>query len=109
MLDEVAAWQARPLARFHPSICFDALRVKMRDERLVRNKAVQIAPGVRADGTKEILGLRLEENEDAKFWLPVMNELRNRGVEDVRIAVVDCLKGFREAISAVFPYITLQI
>ena len=79
---------------------FDALRVKIRDEGLVRNKAVHIAFGVRADGTKEILGLWLEQNEGAKFWLRVMNELRNRGVEDVLLAVVDGLKGFPEAILA---------
>src|SRR4051794_22438602 len=72
------------------------------DEGLVRNKAVHIALGVRADGSKEILGLWLEQNEGAKFWLRVMNELKNRGVEDVLIAVVDGLKGFPEAITAVF-------
>lgn len=75
---------------------------------LVRNKAVHIALGVRADGTKEILGLWLEQNEGAKFWLRVMNELRNRGVEDVLLAVVDGLKGFPEAITAVFPDATVQ-
>ena len=87
---------------------FDALRVKVRDEGLVRNKAVHIALGVRADGTKEILGLWLEQNEGAKFWLRVMNELKNRGVEDVLIAFVDGLKGFPEAITAVFPHATVQ-
>src|SRR5262249_38246261 len=86
----------------------DALRVKVRDEGLVRNKAVHIALGVRADGTKEILGLWLEQNEGAKFWLRVMNELKNHGVEDVLIAVVDGLKGFPEAITAVFPHATVQ-
>ena len=74
----------------------------------MRNKAVHIALGVRADGTKEILGLWLEQNEGAKFWLRVMNELKNRGVEDVLIAVVDGLKGFPEAITAVFPQATVQ-
>jgi putative transposase len=92
VLDEVAAWQARPLEPVYPIVFFDALRVKIRDEGLVRNKAVHIALGVRADGTKEILGLWLEQNEGAKFWLRVMNELKNRGVEDVLIAVVDGLK-----------------
>ena len=77
--------------------------MKIRDEGLVRNKAVHVALGVRPDGTKEILGLWLEQNEGAKFWLRVMNELKNRGVEDVLIAVVDGLKGFPEAIEAVFP------
>ncbi len=98
VLEEVAAWQARPLEPVYPLVFFDALRVKIRDEGLVRNKAVHIALGVRADGTKEILGLWLEQNEGAKFWLRVMNELRNRGVEDVLLAVVDGLKGFPEAI-----------
>jgi putative transposase len=108
VLEEVAAWQARPLEPVYPLIFFDALRVKIRNEGLVRNKAVHLALGVRADGTKEILGLWLEQNEGAKFWLRVMNELKNRGVEDVLIAVVDGLKGFPEAITAVFPQTTVQ-
>jgi putative transposase len=108
VLDEIAAWQARPLEPVYPLVFFDALRVKIRDEGLVRNKAVHVALGVRPDGTKEILGLWLEQNEGAKFWLRVMNELRNRGVEDILIAVVDGLKGFPEAIRAVFPEATIQ-
>ena len=108
VLDEIAAWQARPLEPVYPLVFFDALRVKIRDEGLVRNKAVHIALGVRADGTKEILGLWLEQNEGAKFWLRVMNELRNRGVEDVLLAVVDGLRGFPEAILAVFPEAAVQ-
>jgi putative transposase len=108
VLEEVAAWQARPLETVYPLIFFDALRVKIRDEGLVQNKAVHIALGVRADGSKEILGLWLEQNEGAKFWLRVMNELKNRGVEDVLIAIVDGLKGFPEAITAVFPQTTVQ-
>ena len=108
VLEEVSAWQARPLEAIYPLVFFDALRVKIRDEGLVRNKAIHIALGVRADGTKEILGLWLEQNEGAKFWLRVMNELKNRGVEDVLIAVVDGLKGFPEAIPAVFPQATVQ-
>jgi putative transposase len=108
VLDEIAVWQVRPLEPVYPLVFFDALRVKIRDEGLVRNKAVHIALGVRADGTKEILGLWLEQNEGAKFWLRVMNELRNRGVEDVLIAVVDGLKGFPDAILAVFPEATIQ-
>jgi putative transposase len=103
VLEESAAWQARPLEPVYPLVFFDALRVKIRDEGVVRNKAVHVALGVRADGTKEILGLWLEQNEGAKFWLRVLNELKNRGVEDVLIAVVDGLKGFPEAIQAVFP------
>ena len=108
VLEEVAAWPARPLETVYPLIFCDALRVRIRDEGLVRNKAVHIALGVRPDGSKEILGLWLEQNEGAKFWLRVMNELKNRGVEDVLIAVVDGLKGFPEAISAVFPQATVQ-
>src|SRR6202021_2508224 len=108
VLEEVAAWQARPLEATHPLVFFDALRVKSRDEGLVRNKAGHIALGVRADGTKEILGLWLEQNEGAKFWLRVMNELKARGVEDILIAVVDGLKGFPEAIEAVFPQAAVQ-
>src|SRR5918912_351932 len=108
VLEEVAAWQARPLEPVYPLIFLDALRVKVRDEGLVRSKAVHVALGVRADGTKEILGLWLEQNEGAKFRLRVMNELKNRGVEDVLIAVVDGLKGFPEAIAAVFPDATVQ-
>src|SRR5512143_2099062 len=108
VLEEITAWQARPLEPVYPLVFFDALRVKLRDEGLVRNKAVPIALGVRADGTKEILGLWLEQNEGAKFWLRVLNDLRNRGVEDILIAVVDSLKGFPDAIQAVFPEATVQ-
>ncbi|MHC2107065.1 IS256 family transposase [Methylobacterium sp. CM6246] len=108
VLEEVAAWQARPLEPVYPIVFFDALRIKVRDEGVVRNKAVHIALGVRADGSKEILGLWLEQNEGAKFWLRVMNELRNRGVEDVLLAVVDGLKGFPDAIRAVFPEALVQ-
>src|SRR5215212_3017467 len=104
VLDEIAAWQARPLEPVYPLIFFDALRVKIREEALVRNKAVYVALGVRADGTKEILGLWIEQTEGAKFWLRVMTELKNRGVEDVLIAVVDGLKGFPEAIMGLPPW-----
>jgi putative transposase len=89
-------------------VFFDALRVKIRDEGLVRNKAVYIALGVQADGTKDILGLWIENTKGAKFWLRVMNELKNRGVNDFLIAVIDGLKGFAEAINAVFPQTVVQ-
>src|SRR4249919_1481422 len=108
VLDEIAAWQARPLEPVYPLVFFDALRIKVRDEGLVRNKAIHIALGVRADGAKEVLGLWLEQNEGAKFWLRVMNELKNRGTEDILLAVVDGLKGFPEAITAVFPEAVVQ-
>jgi putative transposase len=108
ILDEVAEWQNRPLETLYPLIFFDAIRVKVRDEGTVRNKAVYVALGVRSDGTKEILGLWIEQSEGAKFWLRVMNELKGRGVEDVLIAIVDGLKGFPEAITAVFPQAQVQ-
>ena len=108
VLEEVAAWQGRPLDAVYPLVFFDALRVKIRDEGLARNKAMHIALGVRADGAKEILGLWIEQNEGAKFWLRVMNGMKNRGVEDILLAVVDGLKGFPEAITAVFPEATVQ-
>ncbi len=100
VLDEVRDWQSRALERMYPIVIFDALRVKIRDadSRLVKNKAVYVALGVTRDGVREVLGLWIAENEGAKFWLSVMNELKNRGVQDVLIAVVDGLKGFPEAI-----------
>jgi putative transposase len=108
ILDEIAEWQNRPLEPLYPLVFFDALRVKIRDEGTVRNKAVYVALGVRADGRKEILGLWIEQTEGAKFWLRVMSELKNRGVEDILIAVVDGLKGFPDAITAVFPQAQVQ-
>ena len=91
------------LEALYPLVFLDALRVKVRDEGTVRNKAVHVALGVRADGAKEVLGLWIEQTEGAKFWLRVMNDLKDRGVQDILIAVADGLKGFPEAISAVFP------
>jgi putative transposase len=110
VLDEVREWQSRALERMYPIVIFDALRVKIRDadSRMVKNKAVYVALGVTRDGLREVLGLWIAENEGAKFWLSVMNELRNRGVQDVLIAVVDGLKGFPEAITAAFPEATVQ-
>jgi putative transposase len=108
VLETVTDWQNRALETSYPLIFFDAMRVKIRDEGLVRNKAVYLALGVQADGTKDILGIWIETTEGAKFWLRVMNELKNRGVEDVLIAVVDGLKGFPEAINAVFPQAIVQ-
>jgi transposase-like protein len=108
VLEEVVQWQNRPLETMYPIVFFDALRVKIRDEGTVKNKAVYLALGVAADGSKEVLGLWIEQNEGARFWLKVMNELRNRGVEDLLIAAVDGLKGFPEAIRAVFPRAQVQ-
>ena len=108
VIDEVAAWQARPLESTYAIVFFDALRVKIRDEGLVRNKAVYLAIGMRSSGHKEVLGLWIEQTEGAKFWLRVMNEIRARGTQDILIAVVDGLKGFPEAITAVFPDTVVQ-
>jgi putative transposase len=108
VLDDVALWQKRPLDAIYPLVFFDAIRVKMRDEGMVKNNAIHIALGVRADGQKEVLGMWIEQNEGAKFWLNVMNELKNRGVEDILLAVVDGLKGFPDAINAAFPDTVVQ-
>lgn len=110
ILDEVKEWRSRALDAVYPVVIFDALRVKIRDKdsRIVKNKAVYLALGITGDGQREVLGLWIAENEGAKFWLSVMNELRNRGVQDILIAVVDGLKGFPEAITAAFPATTVQ-
>ena len=108
VIEEVVEWQNRPLELMYPVVFFDALRVKIRDEGSVKNKAVYLALGMGPDGRRDVLGLWIEQNEGAKFWLKVMNELRNRGVEDILIAVVDGLKGFPEAITTVFPLTSVQ-
>jgi putative transposase len=108
VLDEVAAWQNRPLEPVYAFVFFDALRVKIRDEGSVKNKAVYLAIGYPPSGQKEILGIWIEQTEGAKFWLRVMNDLRNRGVEDILIAIIDGLKGFPDAIEAVFPQTRIQ-
>jgi hypothetical protein len=90
---EVGAWQARPLEPMYPVVFFDALRVKIREDAVVRNKAVYLALGVLPDGTRDILGMWIENTEGAKFWLKVFNDLKTRGVNDILIAVVDGLKG----------------
>ena len=108
VMEEVTEWQNRPLDPMYPLVFFDAIRVKIRDSGVVRNKAVYLALGVKPDGTKDILGLWIEQTEGAKFWLKIMNELKNRGIEDVLIVVTDGLKGFPEAITAVFPQAMIQ-
>ena len=110
VLDEVRERRSRALDAVYPVVIFDALRVKIRDKdsRIVRNKAVYIALGITGDGQREVLGLWIADTEGAKFWLSVMTELRNRGVQDVLIAVVDGLKGFPEAITAAFPEAAVQ-
>ena len=108
VLEEVGEWQNRALDACYAIVFFDAVRVKIRDEGFVRNKAVYIALAVLPDGTREILGLWIEQTEGAKFWLRVMNELKNRGIQDILVAVVDGLKGFPEAINATFPETVVQ-
>lgn len=108
VMDAVKEWQARPLEACYPLIFFDAIRVKIRDAGFVRNKAVSIALGIQPNGTKEVLGIWIEQTEGAKFWIRVMTELKNRGIADILIAVVDGLKGFPDAITAVFPNTVVQ-
>ncbi|WP_157219339.1 IS256 family transposase [Flavisphingomonas formosensis] len=108
VLEEVREWQSRPLDTCYPIVFFDALRVKIRDEGLVRNKAVYVALALDMEGHKHVLGLWIEQSEGAKFWLKVMNDLKTRGLADILIAVVDGLRGFPEAIGATFPETTVQ-
>ncbi len=108
VVDEVKAWQSRPLDPIYPIVYLDCIHVKIR-EGTVRVKAVYLAIGITMEGEKEVLGLWLAQNEGAKFWLQVVTELRNRGVQDIFIACVDGLKGFPDAIEAVFPKATVQL
>jgi putative transposase len=108
VLAEVTTWQSRPLEAVYPVVFFDALRVKVREDNVVRNKAVYLALGVRRDGTREILGLWIETTEGAKFWMKVFNDLRSRGVLDILIAVTDGLTGMPAALEVVYPRTTLQ-
>jgi putative transposase len=103
VMAEVTTWQSRPLEPMYPVVFFDALRVKIREDAVVRNKAIYLALGVLPDGTRDILGLWIENTEGAKFWMKVFNDLKTRGV-----AVTDGLKGMPEALAAVFPANTLQ-
>ena len=105
---EVVAWQTRPLEPLYPVVFFDALRVKIRDEAVVRSKAVYLALAVLPDGSRDILGLWIEQTEGAKFWMKVFADLKTRGCQDILIAVTDGLKGMSEALAAVFPATTLQ-
>jgi transposase-like protein len=108
VMAEVTGWQGRPLEPMYPVVFFDALRVKIREDGIVRNKAIYLALGVLRDGTRDILGIWIENTEGAKFWLKVFNDLKTRGVDDVLIAVTDGLKGVPEALAAAFPRTTLQ-
>jgi putative transposase len=108
VLAEVEAWRTRPLDEVYAIVYFDALRVKVREDRSVRNLACYLALGVTVDGEREVLGIWWQETEGAKFWLAVLNDLRQRGVQDVLISCVDGLKGFPEAIEATFPHAWVQ-
>jgi transposase-like protein len=105
----VEEWRNRPLESFYPVIFFDALRANIRDEGHIRKKAVYLALAIRLDGQKEVLGMWIEQNEGAKFWMGILNELKNRGVNDILIAAVDGLTGFPDAINTVFPKTEVQL
>ena len=105
---EVTTWQSRPLEPMYPVVFFDALRVKIRDEAVVRSKAIYLALAVLPDGTRDILGIWIEQTEGAKFWLKVFTDLKTRGCQDILIAVTDGLKGMSEALAAAYPATTLQ-
>ena len=108
VVTEVTAWQARPLEVMYPVVFFDALRVKIRDEAVVRSTAVYLALAVLPDGSRDILGIWIEQTEGAKFWMTVFTDLKTRGCQDILIAVTDGLKGMSEALAAVYPATTLQ-
>ena len=107
--DEVTAWQNRPLDSVYPIVYFDALQVKIRAESTLTNQAVYLALGVNVAGEKELLGLWIAQTEGAKCWLGILNELKNRGVDDLFIACVDGLSGFPEAVEAAFPQTQIQL
>jgi transposase-like protein len=109
VIEEVKLWQGRPLEELYPIVYLDALMVKARDEGHIQNKAIYVVLGVNLEGQKEVLGLWVAQSEGAKFWLQVLTELRNRGVKDIFIACVDGLKGFPEAIEAVYPRTEVQL
>ena len=108
VLEDVAAWRSRPLDAVYPIVYFDAMFVKVREDRSVKNRACYLALGVSCDGDREVLGIWWQETEGSKFWLAVLNDLKRRGVDDVLIACVDGLKGFPDAIEAVFPHAWVQ-
>ncbi|SED13313.1 Transposase (or an inactivated derivative) [Burkholderia sp. WP9] len=108
VMAETLAWQSRPLEPMYPVVFFDALRVKIRGDGVVSNKAVYLALGIQADGQRDVLGLWIEQTEGAKFWLKVFNELKTRGCQDILIAVVDGLKGLAEAIGTAYPRTAVQ-
>ena len=109
VIEDAKAWQTRPLEALYPIVYLDCIHVKVRDGGVVRSKAVYLALGINMAGEKEILGLWIAQTEGAKFWLQVVTELKNRGVQDIFIACVDGLKGFPEAIEAVYPQTAVQL
>ena len=109
VIEQVIEWQSRPLDAVYPIVYLDCIVVKIRQDKQVINKAIYLALGVTMEGQKELLGLWLSENEGAKFWLGVLTELQNRGVRDILIACVDGLKGFPDAIAAVYPHTQVQL
>jgi putative transposase len=109
VMEEVKAWQNRPLEETYPILYLDALRVKIRDAGHVNNKSIYVAIAVNLEGNKEVLGLWAADNEGAKFWLQILTDLQNRGAKDFFIACVDGLKGFPEAIEAVYPRTEVQL
>jgi len=109
VLEEVTAWQNRPLDDVYPIVYLDAMVVKIKENNQITNKALYLALGVNMDGNKEILGMWIAKNEGAKFWLSVITELKNRGIEQIYIACVDGLKGFPEAINTIFPETQVQL
>jgi putative transposase len=109
VLDEVKAWQNRPLDALYPIVFLDAIRIKGRYEGHIMNKAVYLAIGINTDGIKEVLGMWIAKTEGAKFWLGVLTELKNRGLQDIFIASVDGLKGFPDAIETVYPGTQVQL
>jgi putative transposase len=109
VIDDVQAWQTRPLSRLYPIVYLDAVRIKIRDNGHILNKAVYLAMGVGLDGNKDVLGMWIAETEGAKFWAMILTEIRNRGVEDIYIICVDGLKGFSEAIGGIYPKAQVQL
>lgn len=109
VLDEVKSWQHRPLDAIYPIVYLDAIQVKVRDSGSIRNKAVYLALGINLDGAKELLGLWIAQTEGAKFWLGILTELKNRGVQDIFIACVDGLTGFPDALETAFHQTQVQL
>lgn len=109
IVDDIKEWQNRPLEKIYPIVFLDAIRVKTRENGQVLNKAIYLVMGINLEGMKDVLGMWIADNEGAKFWAMVVSDIKNRGVEDILIACIDGLKGFEEAIAAVFPKTQIQL